>query len=354
MKQKTLLSCLILLLIVLNACEQTGTPKTPTTSTDNDSVETYTVKETVTITYNGEMATVTNSASTGVNVVINGAHVTVNSTIEGLSINTTGSTTNGNLKIYSSHKFKLLLNGVNIANTSGSAINIQSSKRVFLVLQDSTTNALTDGSTYPISTTEDEKACLFSEGQLIFSGNGSLTLEGNYKHAICSDDYVRVRSGNITVTKSMSDALHTKDYFICDGGTLTLTTTGTGGDAIDVDKGYIEINEGSININSVDKGITASFDPLTTVTTDSITPYITINGGTIIINTNGEKAHGINTTNNVTMNNGSVTINAAGTKSDGINVNGTITLNGGHLTITAADDCTNVVPIDNANVLTCN
>ena len=28
MKQKTLLSCLILLLIVLNACEQTGTPET--------------------------------------------------------------------------------------------------------------------------------------------------------------------------------------------------------------------------------------------------------------------------------------------------------------------------------------
>lgn len=54
------------------------------------------------------------------------------------------------------------------------------------------------------------------------------------------------------------------------------------------------------------------------------------------------------------MNNGSVTINAAGTKSDGINVDGTITLNGGHLTITAADDCTNVVPTDNANVLTCN
>lgn len=352
MKQKTLLSGLILLLIAVSACEKTGTPNNPTTSNDNDSVETYTVKETVTITFNGELATVTNSASTGVNVVIDGAHVTINSTIEGLAIQVTGSTANGSLKIYSSYKFKLLMNGVNIANTSGSAINIQSGKRVFVVL--SNDNSLKDDTTYTVSESEDERGCFFSEGQLIFSGNGSLSVESNYKHAISSDDYIRIRGGNITVVKSQSDAIHAKDYFLCDGGTLTLTTTGTGGDAIDVDKGFIEINQGIITINSVDKGITASFDPLTTVTTDSITPYITINGGTIVINTNGEKAHGINTTNNVTMNNGSVTINAAGTKSDGINVDGTITLNGGTLNITASDDCTNTDVTGNTNILTCN
>jgi len=352
MKNKTLFILLMGILVAFNACETTNTP-TVNTSSDNDSIENYTVTQIINITFNGETATFTNSASTGVTVTIDGANTVVTSTIEGLALHVTGTTTNGSLKVYSTHKFKLSLNGVDITHAIGSAINIQSSKRVFVVLEDNTTNTLKDGTAYPTSTTEDEKACFFSEGQLIFSGNGALNIEGNYKHAICSDDYIHVRNGNITVTKSESDALHAKDYFLCDGGTLNLTTTGTGGDAIDIDEGYIEINNGDITITSVDKGITASFEPETT-TTDSITPYIVINGGTIAISTNGEKAHGIKTINNVTMNGGTVTINAAGTKSDGINVDGTITLNGGHLTITAADDCTNIAPIDNANVLTCN
>ena len=118
-----------------------------------------------------------------------------------------GTTTNGSFKVYSEKKFKLSLAGVSILNPVGAAINIQSSKRVFVVCADETTNVLTDGSSYTATTDgEDMKACLFSEGQLIFSGGGSLTVTGNYKHAITSDDYVRFRSGcNITVVSAKKD-----------------------------------------------------------------------------------------------------------------------------------------------------
>ncbi len=72
-------------------------------------------------------------------------------------------------------------------------------KRVFVEVKTETENYLADASSYSTVTGEDEKGCFFSEGQLIFSGTGALTVTGNYKHGICSDDYVRLRSGsNIT------------------------------------------------------------------------------------------------------------------------------------------------------------
>ena len=71
-----------------------------------------------------------------------------------------------------------------------------------------TENYLADASSYSTVTGEDEKGCFFSEGQLIFSGTGALTVTGNYKHGICSDDYVRLRSGsNITVASAVKDGI---------------------------------------------------------------------------------------------------------------------------------------------------
>mgnify|MGYP000429392373 CR=1 FL=1 len=76
----------------------------------------------------------------------------------------------------------LRLRTYSLTNGSGAAINIQSGKRVFVELKAGTENNLTDASAYSTVDGEDEKACFFSEGQLIFSGTGALTVTGNYKH----------------------------------------------------------------------------------------------------------------------------------------------------------------------------
>lgn len=267
----------------------------------------------------GTTITITNPlAAKGVTITQANGDVTITSTVAEVEYILSGTTTNGSVKIYSDKKFKLTLNGVAITNADGPAINIQSSKRAFVVINDNTTNTLTDGAIYTASGTEDMKGTLFSEGQLIFSGNGNLSLKANNKHAIASDDYVRVISGNITVTGAASDGIHTNDAFIADGGTLNITTSG---DGIQCEEGYVIINAGTFTIKVADKGISAAWDTDTT-----IDPYLTINGGTINITSSG--GEGIESKSIMTINGGTITTN---TKDDGLNAKTFIYINGGNI-----------------------
>lgn len=288
---------------------------TGTAADDEDLLANSTFTSTVTITY-GSSITVDNPlAGNGVTVTETNGDVVVTATVAGVAYVLSGTSANGSFKLYSDKKFKLTLNGVNLTNADGPAINVQSGKRAFVVLADGTTNSLTDGASYATST-EDQKATFFSEGQLIFSGTGSLALKGNYKHALCSDDYIRIISGVITVSGAVSDGIHTNEAFIADGGTVTIAASG---DGIQAEGGYVVINDGTFTLNVADKGITASWDTDTT-----IDPYVTINGGTI--NVNSTAGEGIESKSILTVNNGTLTIK---TYDDALNAGSFIYLNGG-------------------------
>ncbi|PZP46652.1 MAG: hypothetical protein DI598_11855 [Pseudopedobacter saltans] len=297
----------------------TGTAEGNTDSAYNadDLLANSTFSNTVTITF-GSSVTVSNPLSgSGVTITTSGNDVTITSTVSSVAYVVSGTTTNGSVKLYSDNKYKLTLSGANITNSDGPAINIQSKKRGFIVLADGTTNTLTDGSTYATATnSEDQKGTLFAEGQIIFSGSGNLTVKGNYKHAIASDDYVRITSGTITISGATKDAIHTNDAFIMDDGTLNLTASD---DGIQIDEGYAVINNGTINITSVGKGITASYDS----TDATITPYLTINGGTFNITSTDE---GIESKSLLTINKGNLTIKSG---DDAINAGTALYINGG-------------------------
>ena len=91
-----------------------------------------------------------------------------------------GNTSDGFFKLYSASKQGITLNGLNLTNPNGAAINVQGptgtpnkGKRTFIVLKG--TNTLADGTSYTgTPSDEDEKAVLFGEGQFVFSGTGSL------------------------------------------------------------------------------------------------------------------------------------------------------------------------------------
>ena len=357
---------LALIASTLGSCKQTTgsepeiTPADTTTYTgddDNDLVENQTWSSTINIVWNGTNVTVTGEAE-GVSVTADNGYVTVNSTVKHIEYAVSGNGT-GQLSIYSDYKFKLSLNGLTLTCSDGPAINNQGKKHCYVVLGG--TNTLIDGSTYA-SSTEDRKAAFFSEGQLCFSGDGSLFVTGNYKHALACDDYIRLcpGTGTINLTAKVSDGMHVNDGVVINDGALTINAVQEG---IQCDTSSIYITGGDINITSSnDKGIVAYSN-------------VEIYGGTIRISSEykcikaGKKENNtIVSAGNITIGGGDITAicNGAATSSGGpgggwggsssdtstpeaIEAKGTITINGGKVYAQSADDA-----INSAGVMTIN
>ena len=234
-----------------------------------------------------------------------------------------------------SKKFQILLSGLELTNPNGPAINIQTGKTVYFTIDDNTTNNLCDGATYnaPSTSDEDQKGTLFSEGQLIFNGyedgSGILNVTSYGGHGICSDDYIRIRSGNINIVKAAKDGFHTNDKFIV-SRTATVSPTITvnaENDGIDCGKGEVIIDAGKIELTTGGEAIKVEYeegDPL-------VTPNATINGGYLKFTTTGDKSSGIKTTGTYKQTGGIIHGTVQGNGSKILNCDSNITFNGGKL-----------------------
>lgn len=355
------------------------TENIPTSENDEsyeDFVEHSSFTETVSIRYADGNATVS-SLPEGVEATVDGAGVTINSTIGGVAYELSGSTSDGYFKIYSEKKFHLTLNDISLINTTGAAINIQSGKRVFVTLADGTTNSLTDGSSYNTPDGEDEKGAFFSEGQLIFNGKGSLEVTGNKKHGIVSDDYIRFRTGtNIYITASNGHGIKTNDYVAIGGGVLNIEVNGTAKKGISTD-GYVLVSGGRTTILTTGEGEydedEADVSGAAGIKADS---YFQMDGGQLNIKSTGAGGKGINTDGEIIINDGDIQVittgksytysnldsKAKGIKSDtdvtinggmmkiktmggegseGLEAKGVMNINGGEIEIASYDDCIN-------------
>lgn len=196
------------------------------TEDQEDFIANTSFDRTITITFNaGGTASVSGDAN-GI-VSVSGNHVSVDNTgtTEKVRYELSGSASDGSFKVYSNNKQAFVLNGLSLTNPNGAAINNQGKKRCFVVV--SGTNTLADGSSYTATPSdEDEKAAFFSEGQLIFSGDGSLTVSAKGKSGIVSDDYIHlVASPTLNVTSTAGHAVRGKDAVIVSDGVLEATAS---------------------------------------------------------------------------------------------------------------------------------
>ena len=362
---------------------------------DNDYVENTTFSKTVNIIFKEGDATISGDVDdSSIIVTHEGADLVVTSTTNDFVAYTiSGNTSDGSLKIYSSKKFKLELAGVNITNPSGAAINIQSGKRVFVVLTDGTTNTLTDGNDYTdYLSQEDMKGCFFSEGQLSFSGKGTLKVYSNAQAAkkwdedalqtvsvtssgIRSDDYIVIRPNtNIYVEATAGNGIKGTDALSIYGGVINVKATGAGAKAISSD-GHIAISGGRTtaivtgSATYADGEVTGSAGLKTDSTFTisggklylknkgkggkgiSVDMQAYFNGGTVAVITEGStysygsddsKAKGIKTDGNLVINGGSIKVRTlGGSGCEGIESKGTITINNGYTEVYAYDDALN-------------
>ncbi|MBO4454632.1 MAG: carbohydrate-binding domain-containing protein [Paludibacteraceae bacterium] len=361
---------LLALAVGMIACTGQNEPE-PGNNNQNDTTvvtptdTTITTTDTICITWSGSSATIAGSHE-GVTVTAENGYVTVNSTVKDISYLLSG-TGQGQLTIYGTNRHQLILNNLALTCSDGPAINNQCKKSCFVLLQG--TNTLTDGSTYATST-EDRKAAFFSEGQMIFSGSGSLTVTGNYKHAIASDDYIQFTESTGTLTlKAASDGIHANDALYFEGGTFQITAGSDGvqcdsiitiaggnltisatADGVQSDTANIIMSGGQLTITKAgDKGMTAFGD-------------IRISGGTIRISSEYKCIKAGKKENNKVVSAGSILITGGdiqvvcnGTSSGGgwggyssdnsspeaIEAKGTITISGGQVYAQSNDDAIN-------------
>ena len=227
-----------------------------------------------------------------------------------------GTCEDGALLIFSEKKFKLTLNNLNLKSYKWPAINIQSGKRCFVVMTGE--NSLTGAGAMELGEefeALDDKATLFSEGELIFSGNGELKVTGNAKHAICSDDYVRVLNGKLTVLGAPSDGIHANDSVFINGGTINITSNANG---IQCEKGFVYINGGTTNITSGKTGIIADYKDFSEKSSLLEQPFVLIEKGTVEIKTSEPKGHGIESGSHLLITGGEVTIATKGNSAKGL------------------------------------
>lgn len=380
----------------------TNFPSSGDTSSDDDiSNTTFTRLVTVTFASGGASVSGYSGASSYFTVSVSGNKVSIDYTgSENVAYKLTGTASDGYFKLSSTRKQAIWLSSLNLTCTSGAAINNQSGKRTFVYVDG--TNKLTDGSSasYTTTGTEDMKGVFFSEGQLVFSGSGSLSVTANNaqgKSGIVSDDYVRFMSSpsvtvstgtsaghgvkandyvqisngtlDITTKAAMKKGIASDNYVLVEGGTSTITVSG--GTAYDSDakeyKGsagikadnYFAMTDGKVTIKNTGaggKGIRAGsydYDATSHTVEDSY-----ISGGTLNITTSGSETNDVSAkgmkigwvtksgsgsrakvtayAGNLLIKGGSVNVSAS--KSEGIEAKGNIVISGGDTYVYSSGD----------------
>ncbi|MBR6438938.1 MAG: carbohydrate-binding domain-containing protein [Bacteroidales bacterium] len=270
------------------------------------------------INYNGTSVEIDNPySSSGVNITASEAKVTINSTSSAnITYCLSGTANPGRFEIESVTTPTIKLNGVNLTNPTGKAMDLTCEAGIIMQLANGTQNSLADG------TTSDKKAALMSNNDLLVQGEGTLTVTGLVQHAMKVKGQFNMNSGNLIIASSVADGIHTEGLLV-QGGSITVESCGDDGITSELD-GYI--NGGNITITSGSTDINA-------ISADST---LVINGGNINITVTGVDSKCIKADKELTINGGTFVLNHSGNTSKGIKSDADITITDGDITITSS------------------
>ena len=316
--------------------------------------ETSVVDNTVSVVYNGGAATVFVAGNVAKYLTINvsGAHVNIaqsDDLAEEITYSLSGSSADGEFYMSGSYKATIELNGLSLTNTtpvtSGAAVHIQNGKRIKVKVVEGTSNTLVDAAN------GSQKGAFYVKGHPEFSGKGTLTVNGNVKHAIKSGEYITVKDATIIVQSAIGDGINCGQYFLLESGVLNISgveddgiqcdiddtdvgSTGETADHEDEDSGNIYLTGGQITINTAGiaaKGVKSEGDLIVT-------------GGVIAITTTGKgkwdeedlktkAAACLGSDAKVVIAGGTLTLTSTGAGGKGINCDAAFEMSGGEVTI---------------------
>ncbi|MFV0479158.1 MAG: carbohydrate-binding domain-containing protein [Anaerorhabdus sp.] len=223
-----------------------------------------------------------------------------------------GELSNGSVVIETNGDVELILDGVSIHNESGPAIDIISANSVNIVVNEGTTNILSDGEAY---VDIEKEGVIYSKADLVISGTGLLEVTGAYSDGIVSKDSLLIQDTEIVVS-AIDDGIRGKDELTISNATITVDT---GDDALktsneeDATLGNLTIESGVFNLTG-SKGM-------------NVVNAIVIEAGTFVINAEDDAIH---SNNSVEINGGEFTINAV---DDAIHADVNLVVNAGDINI---------------------
>lgn len=319
---------------------------------EDDMVENFAVSTTIALNFTDNNVEITGSGS-GIRITKDGAHVKVVCTKKGMKLVLSGQTADGGVLVFSDNKYVMEMAGVSITNPNGAAINNQGKKTCYVVIDEGTSNTLTDGTGYAVEENSIQaKGAFFSEGQLVFSGCGSLNVYGNNKHGIASDDYVRIRKGTdiyINVAKhqgTSGSGIKANDGIYINGGVINIEANADGGKGINCEDSVIVSGGRLTVINGGAPLIDTSINDTTSCAGIKSDMAFLLKGGEIALRSNGEGGKGINSTGNIIISGGTLNVVALGEKGiatpKGIRTKGNMTVTGGYV----CSFCYRATPLD--------
>lgn len=177
------------------------------------------------------------------------ARLTIRSEADGMAFFVYGKTRNGQLKIYSSRSYALYLNNAIIGSSEGAVIDSQCDEPCYLVLCNNSTNVLTDSPEYPLhydteGMLEENNACFYTRGRLIFDGTGTLNITS---------------SASARFEPVLNDTLHIHGINAL-GGIETpydvkINISATGGDALHAEDSTVHFLKGTLSLTAARHGI---------------------------------------------------------------------------------------------------
>ena len=351
--------------------DQTSAEPTTTTSEYLPDEEDALENNSFTTEVNIDMSNPTAFTENGVEVTVNGGHITANhSSTKNICYVLSGTTTNGSFTVVGDKKYEVKLNNVNITNPDSAALNLLSGKRAYIMLVDGTSNTLSDG------TGGSQKGALYCKGKLLFNGNGKLSVTGNTNNAIHSADYIVFRKGNniyanstanhgikandgifinggiinVEVSAEAAKGINCESNIIVNGGRTTVITTGggtydtedneaKGAACIKADSAFT-INAGELWLKSTGsggKGI--NVDTEANFTGGNV--YIVTEGGQYKSNNDTSSPKGIKADGNIYISGGTIWVRTNGYNGEGIETKSTMNISGGEVASYAYDDAIN-------------
>lgn len=280
------------------------------------------------------------------NVLVDGNTLTIKD--EGVYV-LNGSLTDGQIIVDAedTDKIQIVLNNVQISNSSSAPIYIKKADKVFVTLANNTENQLSVLGEFATIDENNIDAAIFSKEDLTVNGSGTLTIKNEYGNGITSKDDLVITNGTYDINVLNHGIEGKNSVSIADGNFVIVA----GNDGIhsenneDTTLGNIYIQNGQFDLTVGDKGIQAL--TLVQIEGGEITipasvegieaAYVLINDGTLNINASDDGINAssdINAEVGIEFNGGDITIVMGAGDTDAVDSNGNIYINGGTFDLT--------------------